>query len=151
MAPTLSHGQERCLGQTCSLERCQGKPEKPGPAGLVTGEGVRNRLGSNNKVQAMSLQRIELKMQTEAELKAQANNRDLSVIIGLSHNKKYPKQRLWSPAAIKVILCIKPDTGLAQREKQNKRELQTSCRLTDTNDLEDYQNFLARALNKCKK
>lgn len=52
---------------------------------------------------------------------------------------------------IKVILCIKPDTSLAQREKQNKRELQTSRRLTDTNNLEDYQNFLARALNNSKK
>lgn len=75
----------------CSLERCQGKPEKPGPAGPVTGEGVRNRLGSDNKVQAMSLQSVQLKMQTEAELKAQANNRDLSVITGLSHNTKIPK------------------------------------------------------------
>lgn len=52
---------------------------------------------------------------------------------------------------MKVILGIKPDTGLAQHEKQNKRELRTSRGLTDTNDLEDYQNFLARALNKCKK
>lgn len=52
---------------------------------------------------------------------------------------------------IKVILRIKPDTSLAQREKQNKRELQTSRRLTDTNNLEDYQNFLARALNNSKK
>lgn len=60
-------------------------------------------------------------------------------------------ERLWSPAAIKVILSIKADTGLAQHEKQNKRELGTSRWLTETNDLEDYQNFLDRALNKCKK
>lgn len=32
-----------------------------------------------------------------------------------------------------------------------QRELGTSRRLTGTNDLEDYQNFLARALNKCEK
>lgn len=72
----LSHRQECCQGQTHSLEPCQGRLEKPGPAGLAAGGWLRSRLGSNIKVQATSLQRVQLKMHTEAELKAQAHNRD---------------------------------------------------------------------------
>ena len=47
------------------------------------------------------------------------------------------------------VLCVEPDTGLARRE--NNRDLRPSRGPTDTKELEDYQSFLAGALNKCKK
>lgn len=59
-------------------ECCQdhNSKEEPAPAGLAAGGWLRSRLGSDIKAQAMSLQRVQLKMHAEAELKAQAHNRD---------------------------------------------------------------------------
>lgn len=65
----LRHRQECCQGQAHS-------EEEPGPAGLAAGAWLGSRLGSDIKLQAMSLQRAQLKMHAEAELKAQAHNRD---------------------------------------------------------------------------